>query len=105
MYQEGVRRAIGLPGEEGQIVEGELEAFFSLDLSSILDSNCFDPQVLIQGRLSCKTVRAVGTIIIIETPACILSHGSLHQPQLSPLQMRNQGLGGQLPVKEGPGFQ
>lgn len=52
MYQEGVRRAIELPGEAGQIVEGELEAFFSLDLSSVLDSNCFDPQVLIQGCLS-----------------------------------------------------
>lgn len=24
MYQEGMRRAIGLPGEAGQIVEGEL---------------------------------------------------------------------------------
>lgn len=64
MHQEGVRRAIGLPGEAGQIVEGEMEVFFSLDLSSVLDSNCFDPQVLIQGRLSCKIVRAIGTIII-----------------------------------------
>lgn len=76
--QEEARGTTGLPGEVGPAVEGEMEAFFSRDLSSVLKGNRLDPQVLIQGRLSCKTARAIGTILR-EPPACVLSHRTCSQ--------------------------
>lgn len=79
MHWQRARRATELPGDVSHVVEVRTEAFFSQDLSLVLDSNRFDPQVFIQGRLSYKTAHAVGTIIIIEVPACILCHGSLQQ--------------------------
>lgn len=93
--QEGVRRTIRLPGEAGPAVEGET-AFFSRDLPSVLKGNRLNPQVLIQGRLSCKTARAIGTIIIryllceyyLTEPAA--SEGGMAQPQV---QARNRDPG------------
>lgn len=106
--QEGARRTIGLPGEAGPAVEGEMEAFFSRDLSSVLEGNRLDPQVLIQGRLSCKTARAIGTIIIRVPPVRILSHRAcsqqwgLAQPLAQPQgQARNRDPGGSSSVSEG----
>lgn len=80
VHWERARRATELPGDVGHVVEVRMEAFFSQDLSLVFDSNCFDPQVFIQGCLSYKTANAIGTIIIIGFPACILCHGSLQQP-------------------------
>lgn len=83
-------------GDVGHVVEVRMKAFFSQDLSLVLDSNRFDPQVFIQGRLSYKTAHAIGTIIIIGIQhayyvmdPCSNQVGStLDQPQL---KMRNSG--------------
>lgn len=88
MHSGWGERAIWPPGKAGRLWRARTHrrdggCCSHWTFPSVLESNCLDPQVLIQGGLSCKTPRAVGHIAPqLLLPEALLPQ-VLHAPYLT----------------------